>query len=399
MNDITHSTPESEISMRIQRFQTHLKNREMECALILQNSDLYYFAGTIQQSVLYIPAQGEPLLMVKKSHERAMAESPLQKTCPMKSPKRIPDILKEHGYEMPKRIGMELDVLPAMMLSSFQHIFKSASIDDVSHDIRLVRSIKSDYELGLIKKAAGFSDLVAEAVPGILKKGMTEIELAGLVEAKARSLGHQGIVRMRLWGAELFYGHIMSGPSAAVPSYLASPTGGASVSPAVAQGPCFRKIQANEPVLVDYVFAWKGYLSDHTRIFSIGRLPDELLSAHAAMLELQHEIIQMAKPGVEAGRVYETAVEKAGKSGYLDHFMGTGKDRIRFVGHGIGLELDEYPFLAKGQKLILEKGMVIALEPKLIFPGKGVVGIENTHVMTESGLEQLTRFNENITQI
>jgi Xaa-Pro aminopeptidase len=69
--------------------------------------------------------------------------------------------------------------------------------------------------------------------------------------------------------------------------------------------------------------------------------------------------------------------------------MGVGPDRIRFVGHGIGLEVDEFPFLAAGQRLELQAGMAIALEPKLIFPGKGVVGIENTHVVTDDGLDQL----------
>ena len=76
--------------------------------------------------------------------------------------------------------------------------------------------------------------------------------------------------------------------------------------------------------------------------------------------------------------------------------MGAGEDRIRFVGHGVGIELDEYPFLAKGQDLPIEKGMIIALEPKVIFPGKGVIGIENTHLVTDNGLEQLGQFNEKI---
>jgi Xaa-Pro aminopeptidase len=73
-----------------------------------------------------------------------------------------------------------------------------------------------------------------------------------------------------------------------------------------------------------------------------------------------------------------------------------GKERIRFVGHGIGLEVDEYPFLAAGQDLPLQEGMTIALEPKVIFPGQGVVGIENTHVVTQNGLEQFGNFTEEI---
>jgi Xaa-Pro aminopeptidase len=201
---------------------------------------------------------------------------------------------------------------------------------------------------------------------------------------------------MRLWGSELFYGHLMCGASGAVPSYLASPTGGTGVSIAVAQGAGFGLIRAHEPILVDYVFAYKGYLSDHTRIFSIGELPDDLIQAHGAMLSIQAAIIREAKPGIAAGRIYEMAIELAGEAGYSENFMGVGDQRIRFVGHGVGLDLDEYPFLAAGQKMLLQEGMIIALEPKLIFPQRGVVGIENTHLVTPNGLQQLTVFDENI---
>jgi len=94
--------------------------------------------------------------------------------------------------------------------------------------------------------------------------------------------------------------------------------------------------------------------------------------------------------------IYQAAVDRVAQLGYVDNFMGYGTQRIRFVGHGIGLELDEYPFLAEGQQMKLQAGMTVALEPKLVFPGRGVVGVENTHVVTENGLEQLTRFEEEV---
>jgi Xaa-Pro aminopeptidase len=201
---------------------------------------------------------------------------------------------------------------------------------------------------------------------------------------------------MRLWGSELHYGHLMAGPSAAVLSFLSSPTGGTGVSPAYAQSAGLRPIQKHEPVLVDYVFVLNGYMSDHARIFSLGNLPDDLIRAHEAMLKVQTFIKKEAKPKVKAGKLYDIALELTKELGYEKYFMGVGDRRIRFVGHGIGLELDEYPFLAKGQELELEEGMTIALEPKLIFPGKGVVGIENTHVVTGEGLKQLTHFDEKV---
>jgi Xaa-Pro aminopeptidase len=384
-----------EIQARIRKFQTGMQEKQVDGSLIIQKTDLFYLAGTAQQGWLYIPAEGEALLMIFKDVERAGVESPLP-VISLVSPKKIPDIIQERGCRLPNVLGMELDVLPANLYFQYAAIFKEARIVDVSTEIRLVRAIKSDHELGLLRHAAAMSDKVAAKVPEILREGMTEVALAGEVEAYARSLGHQGIVRMRLWGSELFYGHLMSGAAAAVPSYLASPTGGQGVSAQIGQGAGFKKIARNEPVLVDYVFAWQGYISDHARIYSIGPLPDELLRAHAAMLEIQEEVKVRAVPGVSSGDLYETMITLAADKGYEEFFMGVGDRRIRFTGHGVGLELDEFPFIAKGQTLPLAKGMIIALEPKVILPGKGVVGIENTMLVTETGLESLTKFDDGI---
>lgn len=393
------STPKTEIDHRIQKIQTYLSREGIDGALILQNTDLFYFAGTIQQSHLYIPAQGLPLLMVRKSFKRALAESPLATIVPLSRPTEMIAILKDHGHQPPRVMGMELDVLPANHYFAYGQWFPNTHIRDISLGIRMIRSVKSDYELSLIRQAAAFSDQLAEMVPGLIKPGMTEIELAGRIEAQARRLGHQGVIRMRLWGAEMFYGHLMAGPAAAVPSFLASPTGGAAVNAAVAQGPSFREIQPHEPILVDYMFAWKGYLCDHTRIFTIGTPPPDLVDAHAHMLDLQARIKAMAMPGTISGDLYDAGVEIANQKGVGDYFMGVGKNRIRFIGHGIGLEVDEFPFLASGQKLPLQEKMVIALEPKLIYPEVGVVGIENTHIVTRSGLESLTHAEEQIVSV
>ena len=399
MFDTGTNTPADEIRTRIVNLQHRLQQAEIDAALIVQPTDLFYFSGTIQQSHLYIPAEGNPLLLARKSFERAQAESPIETILPLGSPKKIPLMLKENGLPAPRRIGLEMDVLPANLYLMYTWIFEKSRMIDISPTIRTLRAVKSPFELDLIANSCRMADRVSAHMAEILEEGLSEIALAGRVEAFARQMGHQGVVRMRSWGNELFYGHLMAGESAAVPSFLASPTGGASTSPAVAQGSGFRPIHANEPVLLDYVFATRGYLADHTRIYSIGPLPDDLLAAHEAMLALQDQVKRAARPGVKTGEIYDLARNLAIEAGYEEHFMGVGDQRIRFVGHGIGLELDEYPILAEGQKMPLKEGMVIALEPKLIFPGRGVVGIENTHVVTAEGLHQLTVYPDQVTVV
>jgi len=393
---MTPTTPREELDRRIRHFQQILAVQGVEGALILQNSDLFYFTGTIQQAHLYIPVEGAPLLMVRKSLDRARSESALDSIVSLRSPRDIPDLLAAHGLAMPKILGLEMDVIPAALYLTYRRLFEDIQLVDVSHGIRRVRAVKSPHELSLMRQAAVLADEVAGTARDLIREGMTELDLAGRVEAEARRRGHQGVVRMRMWGGELFYGHLLAGPGATVPSYLASPTGGTGASPAVAQGAGFGKLRPHQPILLDYVFAWQGYIADHTRIFAIGDLPDDLMAAHQAMLDLQGALQKRTRPGVQAGALYDFAMQWTADKGYAEWFMGADNQRIRFIGHGVGLELDEYPFIAQGQDMVLEKGMTIALEPKLIIPGKGVVGIENTHIVTDDGIEQITCFDEAI---
>ncbi len=382
--------PADEITGRIDRLQQRMQERGVDGALIVQKTDLFYFAATAQQGWLYVPAEGPSLLMIFKDYQRACSESPLTQIVSVVSPKRLPAVLAEYGYGQPRLLGLELDVLPTNHYFSFQQIFAGTELVDIATEIRMIRAVKSAFEIAVLRRAGRCSDQVFSRAVEVLEAGKTEVAVAGELEGYARGLGHQGIVRMRMWGGELFYGHLMSGDSAAVPSYLASPTGGAGISACVGQGAGRRVIGRDEPILLDYVFALDGYLVDHARIFCIGQLADDLLRAHEAMLALQEWMKTAAQPGAITGELYDEMVSRADRQGYGDWFMGVGDCRIRFTGHGVGLELDEFPFIAKGQTMALTENMVLALEPKVVFPGRGVVGIENTHLVGASGLEPLT---------
>ena len=102
----------------------------------------------------------------------------------------------------------------------------------------------------------------------------------------------------------------------------------------------------------------------------------------------------MARPGVACSELYDRAMQLAGESGFIKHFLGF-PESVAFIGHGVGIELDELPVIAHGFDTPLEEGMVFALEPKYVFPD-GAVGLENTYLVTRGGLEKLTVFEEDI---
>ncbi len=390
------TVPRSELDHRIPLLQQKLAAHDMDGALIIDRTDLFYYSGTGQQGWLYVPVAGEPLLMIFKEYARACVESEISTILSISGSRRIPETIEEHGLPLPRRLGMEFDVLPVAVFHQYQHIFADADISDISTEIRLLRAVKSDYEIDRIRAAAVGSDALAEKAKEILQVGKPEIVAAGEIEGYARTIGHQGLMKMRLFNNGMSFGHLMSGASAAVPSYAPSPNGGCGTCAAVGLGAGAAPLEANVPILLDYAFGLDGYISDHTRIFCLGTLPAELQRAHDAMLTIQEKGAQLCLPGAIAGEVYQQLLEEVKRLGFADFFMGAGERPVRFIGHGTGLELDEFPFIAHNQKLKLAAGMVLALEPKVVLPGKGIVGIENTNVITDTGLRPLGSFPDAI---
>jgi Xaa-Pro dipeptidase len=382
----------------VAKLQDEMVIHNLEAALMVQNADLFYFTGAIQQGALYVPAEGEALYLVRKDYARGRMESGLKEVIPFKSPRDIPGILAEFGYSMPGKVGMELDVVPVAVMQRFQAGLGGCAISDVTPLIRNVRAVKSSYEINIMKDAALILDKVCKRVPEILREGMTDLELAAELEFIARKAGHQGLVRMRGFNNEIFFGHTFSGADSAVPTYSDTPLGGVGLSPSFSQGASYKVINRNEPITVDFVSVFDGYMVDQTRMFSIGELPDKLMQAYVDMVVIQEHAKQAAKPGVTWGGLYDECLTMACDMGYRDHFMGSKGAQVSFIGHGVGVELDEYPFIARGlneQKLL--ENMTFAFEPKAVFPGLGAVGIENTFWVAPEGLKHLTFSNQELT--
>ena len=383
-------TPEGELQSRIQRFQGSLREQGVDGALICQNVDLFYFAGTIQESFLFIPQEGSPTLMVKKSHARAVRESALSNIFFLEKVRHIPGVLRDGGFDHIGTIGLEMDVLPTNSYFHFQSLFPRSQFTDISRLILKVRAIKSDYEIRQIRQAAEITDGVMNVAKEIIREGMTELEIDGLLFAHARKKGHQGRLRIRGWNQEMFHGHILSGKEATYHSFCTSPVCGEGPNPAIAQGAGAHRVKRGEPIYIDFGVGINGYVSDETRTFCIGEPPGLFLRGFEALLEIKRDMERSAGPGISGRGIYRRAVEMARERGFGDYFMGHGEGRVPFVGHGIGLEMDELPLLGMGVNTHLEEGMVFAFEPKLIFPEKGVVGIEDLYLVCSHGVEKLT---------
>ncbi|MCK5540117.1 MAG: aminopeptidase P family protein [Deltaproteobacteria bacterium] len=401
--------PSEEIEQRLRQAQEKLGEAGLDGLLILQNIDRYYFTGTLQDGILWLPDEGNPVFWVRRSLERARQESPIVALRPQPADSLKLETELRSVITPRSCIGFEMDVVPARLLARFQRLLPdSCQISDASPLIRNLRACKSPYEISRIKKAAEIMDQVMEHAASILTSNVSEIELMAELEHQARRLGHLGIIRMRGWNNELFFGHAISGSEAARRGYLDAPTNGLGLSPAFSQGASHNLIKDGVPISIDFMVNYEGYLADLTRMLCLNELPKVISRAHQDLLSLNHELVAVLRPGAECGEIFNQARARARDFGFADYFLGHGPDQVSFVGHGVGLEVDEFPFISHGNHMKLKAGMVVALEPKLTFPPghhaptpydripASAVTTETTYLITEESTYPLTLSPEQI---
>lgn len=403
--DIKQDIPVQLIRERIERLQHAMADAEIAGFLLTQNVDIYYFTGSMQNGYAFIPAQGEPAFYVKRSVERAKLESGIR-VIELGAFRQFRETLNSQYPELfgsaahqGIQIAADLDVLPTQIYLKLIQLLGPqgrCQIIDGSSLIRKQRMIKSAWEIGRIESAAQAVDEALTEALNHLREGVTELAWIARIEYELRIRGHIGMMRMRGYNQEITTGMVISGEAAAFPTYFDGPAGGLGLGAASPQSVSQRQIKRNEPLLVDIGCCIDGYVIDQTRTAVIGALPEHLIAAYDTAEAVIRAAEGVMVPGTACSELYALSLKLADSAGLSAHFMGFGADQAKFLGHGIGLEIDEWPVLAKGFDLQLEPGMVIAVEPKFTFPGQGVVGIENTYLITDESPRPLTRTKEGL---
>ena len=386
------ATPTKEIFSRITRLQEFLRENGIGLALIRQLADLYYYSGTVADGFLAVPAEGPAKFLVRRPQERLAGGAIPFDLAFYSDFGEIPALLTSLDVSWKGPLGLELDVLPTSLYLRFQtKLFPKTPLRDISPLIRFQRMVKSTYEIEQIKRAAAILDETFAAVPELLRPGFTEIELSAALEYRLRLLGHQGLIRLRNFSLEMFFGHVLSGHAGLEIAYTDTPSGGLGLSPAFPQGPSHKPLALGEPITVDIGSCVNGYVADMTRLFVLGDLPPEAWRAYDLTRDLFRFFETEARPGVMPGDLYKKLWDIVDQAGFSDFFMGQGSERVSFVAHGVGLELDEFPIITARFPFPLEADMVVAFEPKFLLPEIGLIGLEDTGRLTADGVEWLTK--------
>lgn len=383
--------PAYELNDRLFRFRNLM---DIECpdwnyAMIMGKINMFYFTGTMQEGMLFIPRNDEAILWVRRSYERACDESLFKPIKPMNSFK---DAAQYHKIQKFSHIFVEAEVVPLALLERFKKHFPFEEFRSMDLQIAKTRAVKSSYELDLIIKSGQIHQRVLEQLaPTLFKEGMNEIELVAELYQLLLKEGHHGVTRFAMFNTEMGIGQIAFGTGSLYPNSFDGPGGNYGLYPAVPHiGSKHNKLKKGNLIFLDVACGYQGYHTDKTMTYMFGEpLDNNVIKIHEQCVDIQNEIAKNLKPGNVISEIYENIISQL-SSDFLINFMGFGNRTVKFLGHGIGLTIDEWPVIAKGFDILLENNMVLAVEPKKGIENIGMIGIENTFIVTPAGGQCIT---------
>lgn len=383
-----------ELKLRRDKIRLLMAQQEIDAALLTCNVNLLYICGQVVSGYLYLPLNAPAQLFIKRPNTLTG-----ENVHTLHKPSQLPELIEACGLPLPKKLMLEGDELPFNEYSRLAACFPQTEVVGCATQlVRRARSVKTPYEIELLRRSGAAHAQAYAQIPAVYRVGMTDRQLSIEIERLMRLEGALGIFRVFGRSMEIFMGSLLAGDNAEVPSPYDFALGGKGMDPALPGGADGTLLKAGQSLMVDMGGNFYGYMCDMSRVFSIGRLPQQAYDAHRLCLDVQQAVADMARPGVVCEDLYNTAVAMVEKAGFAEYFMGTVQ-KARFIGHGIGLEINEAPVLAPRMKQELEPGMVFALEPKIVLPGIGPVGIENSWVVTAEGVEKLTLCPEEIVEL
>jgi len=250
------------------------------------------------------------------------------------------------GYEKLRSGGLELVARPGL--------------------IEALRAVKEEDELEKVRRACAITDRVYERLANENFVGRTERDLAWTLEQLFHDEGSAGA----------FEAVVASGPNAAKPHSRATD----------------REIGRGETVVVDSGCVVDGYVSDYTRTFATGPLPDELKEAYRVVLEAQAAAlngIRAGLSGVEGDALARSIVDDTTFRGTFGHGLG----------HGLGLEVHEAPRMSEESGDTLASGNVLTVEPGIYLEGLGGIRIEDDVVVRDGAIENLTGLRKDLIEV
>jgi Xaa-Pro aminopeptidase len=262
------------------------------------------------------------------------------------------------------RVGFEAEHTSVSKFERLRTRFTTTELVATSGMVEAVRRVKDADEIACMARAAEITDHGFAACRDGLFVGRTEKQVAWELEGILRDHGAE---------APSFGIIVASGANGARPHAVPSDT----------------RIPKDSLVTIDMGSIVDGYVSDCTRTFATGSLPDALAEAYAVCLTAQERALAAVRPGITGGDLDKVARDHIAAAGLGDAFRHS-------LGHGAGLEVHEEPYAREGLTDVIDVGMTVTIEPGIYLDGVGGVRIEDLVVLTQDGCRVLTPFTKEL---
>jgi Xaa-Pro dipeptidase len=263
-----------------------------------------------------------------------------------------------------KTLGVDDKTMRLFEWLAFLEADPTMKLEECGTQFLWLRSQKGADELAAMQEAIRISEQALENTLPKIKPGMTEREIAALLDNEILSLGSHGFA---------FRALVQTGPNSALPHGTTTD----------------RILQAGEFLLIDYGGMYQHYPADITRTFCIGEPSAEMQKLYDTVLAANRAAVAAVRPGVECGEVDKAARDVINAAGYGEYFFHR-------TGHGLGLEGHELPQISEAVEDVLKPGMVFTVEPGIYIQGLGGVRIEDNIVVTDDGCEVMTTFRREL---
>ncbi len=266
-----------------------------------------------------------------------------------------------------KSVGFEAGALSYRSWREWKRVWVGIKLIPVTAPVEHIRMIKDRQEIKLIREAVRLVDQVLADTKRQIRPGITEQELVQKLEDKIRKDNQSQFS---------FPAIVAYGKHAAVPHARAGRS----------------KLSNNRLILIDLGAQKKGYSSDLTRTFWLGRITRKFERIYRIVLTAQKLAIAKIAPGTIVAEIDQAARDYIKKQGYAKYFTHA-------LGHGIGKAVHELPRISRKSKLCLRPGMVFSVEPGIYIPGWGGVRIEDLVLVTNKGAEVLSKSPKTLHEI
>lgn len=237
---------------------------------------------------------------------------------------------------------------------------KFAGIDELVNALRIR---KGEEELVKLRKAAELADYAIQVGCDAIAEGKTEMEILNEIESAIKAKGY----------AMSFDTMVLAGEKAASPHGT----------------PGDRKVQKGDLILFDLGVIYDGYCSDITRTVAFGQPGEEQMAIYNAVRKANEDAIAGVKPGVRAMDLDKIARDVITEAGYGEYFTHR-------LGHGLGISVHEFPSINGSNEITLNPGTVFTIEPGIYKTNVAGVRIEDDVVVTNDGVEVLTKFTKEL---